>query len=50
MVTSKQQVAMNYRLNIFGYLSAEDSGLPGNYGSLDQIEALRYLNQIKINI
>jgi len=34
---------INYRLNIFGFLSAEDSSLPGNYGSLDQVEALRFI-------
>ena len=35
-------VVIQYRLNIFGYLSAQDKDLPGNYGSLDQVEALRY--------
>ena len=44
-------VSINYRLGVFGYfahpeLSAESPlGISGNYGLLDQIEALRWLNQ-----
>jgi para-nitrobenzyl esterase len=44
-------VTINYRLGIFGYLahpelSAESpAGLSGNYGLLDQIEALRWVEQ-----
>lgn len=44
-------VSINYRLGIFGYfahrdLSAESAeGISGNYGVLDQIEALRWVNQ-----
>ena len=34
-------VVIQYRLNIFGFLSNEDKELPGNYGMLDQVEALR---------
>jgi carboxylesterase type B len=34
-------VIVQYRLNIFGFLSLEDSVAPGNYGMLDQVEALR---------
>lgn len=34
-------VVIQYRLNIFGFLSMENSDLPGNYGSLDQVQALR---------
>ena len=34
-------VVIQYRLNIFGYLSAENEELPGNYGSLDQVMALK---------
>ena len=34
-------VVVQYRLNIFGFLSNEDAELPGNYGMLDQVEALR---------
>ncbi len=34
-------VVVQYRLNIFGFLSNEDKELPGNYGMKDQQEALR---------
>lgn len=34
-------VVIQYRLNIFGYLSTEDEHLPGNMGSFDQVEALK---------
>ncbi len=34
-------VVLQYRLNIFGFLSMEDAEAPGNYGMLDQVEALR---------
>ena len=34
-------VVLQYRLNIFGFLSLEDSVAPGNYGMLDQVEAMR---------
>lgn len=36
-------VTVQYRLNAFGFMSTEDEIAPGNYGSLDQVEALRYL-------
>ena len=36
-------VTVQYRLNAFGFMSTEDEITPGNYGSLDQVEALRYL-------
>ena len=35
-------VTVQYRLNAFGFMSTEDEVLPGNYGLLDQVEALRY--------
>lgn len=38
-------VVIQYRLNIFGFLSTEDSNLPGNYGMLDQVEALRWVQK-----
>jgi para-nitrobenzyl esterase len=44
-------VSINYRLGVFGYLahpelSAESPlGISGNYGLLDQIEALRWIRQ-----
>ena len=34
-------VVIQYRLNIFGFMSLEDEAMPGNYGMLDQVEALR---------
>ena len=34
-------VVLQYRLNIFGFLSFEDAAAPGNYGMLDQVEAMR---------
>ena len=39
-------VTVQYRLNAFGFMSSEDEALPGNYGSLDQVEALRYSGKI----
>ncbi|KAK3091646.1 hypothetical protein FSP39_021543 [Pinctada imbricata] len=36
-------VTMNYRLGPLGFLSAGDSKIPGNYGMLDQVAALRWV-------
>lgn len=38
-------VTINYRLGALGYLSMGDSVLPGNYGMLDQISALRWVQK-----
>ncbi|MBP5551292.1 MAG: carboxylesterase family protein [Bacilli bacterium] len=44
-------ITVAYRLNIFGYLATEDLALEstnhttGNYGLLDQIEALKWINE-----
>ncbi|RZC34029.1 cholinesterase 1-like [Asbolus verrucosus] len=36
-------VHFNYRINVFGFLSTEDSASPGNYGLKDQLAALRWV-------
>ncbi|XP_005094101.1 carboxylesterase 1C-like [Aplysia californica] len=36
-------VTINYRLDLFGFLSTEDDAMPGNYGMLDQIAALKWV-------
>ena len=38
-------VIANYRLNIFGYGSTKDSASQGNYGLLDQIHALKFIQE-----
>ena len=38
-------VTLNYRLDIFGFLSTEDDKIPGNYGMLDQIAALSWVQE-----
>ncbi|XP_030602240.1 neuroligin-2b [Archocentrus centrarchus] len=38
-------VTMNYRLGVLGFLSTGDPSAKGNYGLLDQIQALRWLNE-----
>lgn len=37
-------VTFNYRLNAFGFMSTEDDVMPGNYGMLDQVAALKWVN------
>jgi len=36
-------VTINYRLDLFGFLSTEDDVMPGNYGMLDQVAALKWV-------
>jgi carboxylesterase 2 len=38
-------VSINYRLGAFGFLCTGDSAAHGNYGILDQIEALHFVQQ-----
>ena len=38
-------VTIQYRLGPFGFLSTGDAAAPGNYGMLDQVEALRWIKE-----
>ncbi|XP_052131107.1 esterase FE4-like [Frankliniella occidentalis] len=38
-------VTVDYRLGVLGYLSFEDEELPGNVGMLDQVQALRWVQE-----
>uniref|UniRef100_A0ABM0GKF6 Liver carboxylesterase 2-like n=1 Tax=Saccoglossus kowalevskii TaxID=10224 RepID=A0ABM0GKF6_SACKO len=38
-------VTINYRLGVFGLFSTGDDEVPGNVGFLDQVEALRWIQQ-----
>lgn len=38
-------VTFNYRIGPLGFLSTADSKIPGNYGMLDQVEALKWVNK-----
>ncbi|XKL67572.1 hypothetical protein PGB90_003063 [Kerria lacca] len=38
-------VSIQYRLSIFGFLSAVDDVLPGNYGMKDQVAALKWVQK-----
>lgn len=38
-------VSIQYRLGPFGFFSTGDMAAPGNYGMLDQVEALRWINK-----
>uniref|UniRef100_A0A914P2L5 Carboxylic ester hydrolase n=1 Tax=Panagrolaimus davidi TaxID=227884 RepID=A0A914P2L5_9BILA len=39
-------VSINYRLGPFGFFSTGDSDAPGNYGLWDQVQALKFIQQI----
>ena len=38
-------VTIQYRLGMFGFLSTESFEAPGNYGMLDQVAALKWVNE-----
>ncbi|XP_005094077.1 cocaine esterase [Aplysia californica] len=38
-------VTINYRLDVFGFLSTGDDVIPGNYGMMDQIAALQWVRK-----
>ena len=38
-------VVIQYRLNLFGFMTSGDSNAPGNYGMLDQIQALTWVKE-----
>jgi carboxylesterase type B len=38
-------VTLNYRLNVFGFLSTDDNVIPGNYGLWDQVQALQWVQE-----
>ncbi|ELU17172.1 hypothetical protein CAPTEDRAFT_141788 [Capitella teleta] len=38
-------VSINYRCGLLGFLSTGDEVIPGNYGLLDQMEALRWISK-----
>nr|XP_006005750.1 PREDICTED: acetylcholinesterase [Latimeria chalumnae] len=38
-------ITINYRLGVLGFFSTGDPSAKGNYGLLDQIQALRWLNE-----
>ncbi|XP_048389101.1 neuroligin 4 X-linked a isoform X2 [Stegostoma tigrinum] len=38
-------VTLNYRLGVLGFLSTGDQAAKGNYGLLDQIQALRWISE-----
>ncbi|XP_031560577.1 cholinesterase 2-like [Actinia tenebrosa] len=38
-------VTIQYRLGPFGFITTGDAAAPGNYGLLDQVEALKWVNE-----
>ncbi|XP_069822443.1 fatty acyl-CoA hydrolase precursor, medium chain-like [Dendropsophus ebraccatus] len=42
-------VSMQYRLGLLGFFSNGDDKIPGNYGFLDQVAALKWVNENIVN-
>ena len=38
-------MTIQYRLGPFAFFSTGDSSAPGNYGTSDQVEALKWINK-----
>ncbi|KAI8494979.1 Cocaine esterase [Branchiostoma belcheri] len=38
-------VSINYRLGVLGFLSTGDDNMPGNYGFLDQVHAMKWVKE-----
>ncbi|GAB6028034.1 Carboxylesterase 5A [Chamberlinius hualienensis] len=38
-------IAINYRLGVLGFLNTEDKNSPGNYGLMDQVMALKWVQE-----
>ncbi|XP_078692896.1 uncharacterized protein LOC144922739 [Branchiostoma floridae x Branchiostoma belcheri] len=38
-------VSFNYRLGVLGFLSTGDDNMPGNYGFLDQVHAMKWIKE-----
>ncbi|XP_066292865.1 uncharacterized protein [Branchiostoma lanceolatum] len=38
-------VSFNYRLGVLGFLSTGDENMPGNYGLLDQVHAMKWVKE-----
>lgn len=45
METDVILVTVQYRLNIFGFLSSGDENCPGNFGLKDQAQSLRWVRR-----
>lgn len=42
-------VTINYRLDVFGFLSTADVAIPGNFGMLDQVGVNTYI-QLNLSV
>ena len=39
-------ISLNYRLGPFGFFTTKDGSSPGNYGLWDQVQALKFINEV----